>query len=805
MSADPAQPPSARDRALGVVAELGVPLAYFVGTLGFSRHLRRFEANPDEGINLAKAALRGRGHTLYDDVWSDQPPLFTEMLRGLFAVVGEDVVAGRVLVLACACALLWACARIARLAWGAREALVATCLLVVVPPIPSLSISVMIGLPALAFGTLAVAAAAHAHAGGHPAWRAASGALLAAGVLTKLSAGLLAPVLLAGVVFGTRRGARRRPALVFTGAFLGTAALGFFLLAGPQAVAQLVTSHVVARRDAVFRAQDQYGLVEVGADLVWLGALGFVGIVVALRHPGVIPRVIVGWAAVAIVALAVHRPLWRHHLPLATVPAALLAAPVVVTAVGAIRRRTAPWFEGRRAPRVALVLLAVLSVTSLAIDAGRWRLPRPEPAGVRGDDAIVAALRTLARPGDTILTDRPIFAFRAGVPVVPETAVFSGKRLHTGLLDEARLIEVVAGERPALVLLGRFSLPRLRAEVRARYRAVLERRGQTLFRRADADESTPSCAWPAYLDEPAGWYGSLEARTIAEHVLRAQHPGGGWAKNEDRHHAWTHDGGDPGDAAAHAEDCATIDNGATTTELRFLARVLGATGDARYEAAFLRGLDHLLAAQTPRGGWPQVPGFRAGSYPAAITLNDDAMAHVMELVDAVGNDPAYGFVDAARRTAARDAFDRGVQCLVRAQVRVAGVSSVWCAQHDPVTLAPVAARSYEPASLSGLESVGVVRVLMRVVRPAPDVVAAVEAAVRWFERSRIESAPPRWARFYDLVTGVPIFPDRDGTRAPSESAVSVERRMGYVYVTDAPQRLLETDVPRWRARLADGR
>lgn len=393
-------------------------------------------------------------------------------------------------------------------------------------------------------------------------------------------------------------------------------------------------------------------------------------------------------------------------------------------------------------------------------------------------------------------------AFRAGVPVVAETAVFSAKRLQTGLLDEARLTELVARERPTFVVLGRFPLPTLRAEVRARYRRLLERRGQTLYRRADADGSTPSCAWPACLDEPAAWYGSPEARSLADHVLRAQHPGGGWAKNEDRRHAWSHVAADPRDASSHPEDCATIDNGATTTELRFLARVHAATGDARCAAAFLRGLEHLLAAQTPSGGWPQVPGSRAGSFHAAVTLNDDAMTRVMELLDAVAGDPTYGFVDDARRAAARAAFSRGVACLVRAQVRVAGVPTVWGAQHDPVTLAPVAARSFEPASLSGLESVGVVRVLMRVPDPAPDVLASIEAAVRWFERSRLEATPPRWARFYDLVSGAPIYPDRDGTLAPTEAALSAERRTGYVYETDAPQALLDADVPRWRARLA---
>ena len=39
--------------------------------------------------------------------------------------------------------------------------------------------------------------------------------------------------------------------------------------------------------------------------------------------------------------------------------------------------------------------------------------------------------------------------------------------------------------------------------------------------------------------------------------------------------------------------------------MRFLALMVQATRDIRYRAAFDRGVDYLLAAQYPNGGWPQ--------------------------------------------------------------------------------------------------------------------------------------------------------------------------------------------------------
>ena len=47
--------------------------------------------------------------------------------------------------------------------------------------------------------------------------------------------------------------------------------------------------------------------------------------------------------------------------------------------------------------------------------------------------------------------------------------------------------------------------------------------------------------------------------------------------------------------------------------------------------AFRRGLDYLLKAQYPNGGWPQFYPLRNG-YWSHITYNDDAMAGVLELL-----------------------------------------------------------------------------------------------------------------------------------------------------------------------------
>ncbi len=56
-----------------------------------------------------------------------------------------------------------------------------------------------------------------------------------------------------------------------------------------------------------------------------------------------------------------------------------------------------------------------------------------------------------------------------------------------------------------------------------------------------------------------------------------------------------------------------------------------------------------------------------------------------------------------------------------------GKKTVWCAQHDEVTLAPRPARAFEPVSLVSAESAGILTLLMSLDQPSPAVIAAVEA------------------------------------------------------------------------------
>lgn len=330
------------------------------------------------------------------------------------------------------------------------------------------------------------------------------------------------------------------------------------------------------------------------------------------------------------------------------------------------------------------------------------------------------------------------------------------------------------------------------------------------------------------LTKPAEWYGDAEARRLADNLVSFQTPAGGWCKNTDFTGRCRAPGevfgAETGSLKLSANDfdrpsdarwsyVGTFDNDATTTELRFLAKVISAnstnTNCPVWNKAFMHGLDYIFAAQFPNGGWPQVWPLQGG-YHDAVTFNDDAMLSVIELLhDVATGEMDYTFVPAEMRARAAASMQRGIDCVLAAQIRVGGRRTVWCQQHDALTLQPVSARNYEMPSQASGESGNIVLFLMRLPNPDSNVVAAVKAASAWFEQTKImgkafknegaagrmlEDAPgngPIWARYYEIGTDLPIYGDRDQTIHDNVNEISQERRKGYRWFNDTGKRVLE--------------
>ncbi|RZK33374.1 MAG: pectate lyase [Hymenobacter sp.] len=208
----------------------------------------------------------------------------------------------------------------------------------------------------------------------------------------------------------------------------------------------------------------------------------------------------------------------------------------------------------------------------------------------------------------------------------------------------------------------------------------------------------------------------------------------------------------------------------------------------------------------------------------AKSPNDNAMIKALTVLQAVARKREdFALVDPALVAPAQKAVDQGVQCILKTQYVQRGKLTVWCAQHDRVTLLPCKARAFELASLSGDESVGITEFLLTLPNPSTEVRRAVAAAVAWFQASKIENtavqdiADPKqpkgrdrvmvpqagstlWARFYDLNTNQPIYVGRDGVPHARLADIENERRTGYVYAATWPEKLLNRDYPKWQQK-----
>lgn len=311
---------------------------------------------------------------------------------------------------------------------------------------------------------------------------------------------------------------------------------------------------------------------------------------------------------------------------------------------------------------------------------------------------------------------------------------------------------------------------------------------------------------------------------IAERIIAFQLPDGGWPKSFNPLLNVPED--ELRNLLGRSLERSTLDNRTTYTHIAYLAKAFSACGDARFRAAAERGLDYIFDEQRPSGGW-------RGADVDAVTYNDDVMIGVMRLLNDINNQqPYFSWLDLQRRQQAASSLERAIDVTLKCQIKVNGLKTGWCQQHSHETFLPVKARSYELPSICPVESTGVVRFLMTIAQPSPEVIDAIESAIRWIDRSAIEGqrvqevdipatrfeghtatrdrivvedpdAPRIWTRYYQIETNRPFFCNRDGTIVYSLAEVHPERRTGYGWYSSAPNRLLEIDYPAWKASLAE--
>jgi PelA/Pel-15E family pectate lyase len=321
-----------------------------------------------------------------------------------------------------------------------------------------------------------------------------------------------------------------------------------------------------------------------------------------------------------------------------------------------------------------------------------------------------------------------------------------------------------------------------------------------------------------------------DVREIADNILLYQQPNGGWPKNYDMLAILTDE--QKAILSQHKDSLHTnFDNGATYTQIEYLAKAYTLLGDKKYEEAALKGFDFILKAQYGNGGWPQFYPDVSG-YRKYITFNDGAMIRIMQVLQHIAqNEPYYSFVNNEFRKEVNNAYQKGIDCILKCQIVENEKPTVWCQQHDNITLKPVGARTFELPSKASSESAEIVRLLTHVKNPNAEIVNAVKNAVAWFQKVEIKdtriktipakdvvykfheakfdkivvtdsTAPPIWTRYYELETDRPMFANRDGKKVYHLSDVSRERRTGYAWYGYWPEKIISVEYPAWLKKIS---
>jgi PelA/Pel-15E family pectate lyase len=329
-------------------------------------------------------------------------------------------------------------------------------------------------------------------------------------------------------------------------------------------------------------------------------------------------------------------------------------------------------------------------------------------------------------------------------------------------------------------------------------------------------------------DQPA--YKPEQIDEIVANILLFQRDNGGWPKDYDMLAILTPDQVEIV-RSTHDRDDTSYDNHNIHSQVEYLAHAYAVRGKREWRDACLRGLDFILASQLPSGGFPQRYPSPTG-YSAHITFNDGVMIGILNVLQDVSEgSSAWRGLDPIRSRQAHGALQRGIACILKCQIVAEGQRTGWCQQHDPETFAAASSRTFELASICPQETTEIARFLMRAEAPGDDVVQAVTDAVRWLENVRLHdtrvekvkapvesflrhdadfdvvvthdpTAPPIWARHYEIGTDRPVFAGRDAVKRYSLAEIERERRTGTPWYGGWPRGLLSKEYPAWRDKHA---
>ncbi|MEC4849925.1 MAG: glycosyltransferase family 39 protein, partial [Jaaginema sp. PMC 1079.18] len=428
-----------------------------------------FVFDTDEGQELIKAVLYSQGYSLYDPIWSDQPPLLTVVLSAWFKVWGESIVAARSLILLFATLLVWAFANLIRLSLGKVEACLAVIMLAISGNFLRLSVSVMIGIPCLSLAILSLYLLVLAQKQNQLYLLLLSGISLAFSLQFKMFTIFLLPIwsiLIFESEWQNKRQIFTRNIAIKLAIWLGAIAFTFLLVGITNNSLQLQSFfqfHLTEDLHDVF--VNENSLLDVS--LMYLQEIDYtllaiLGLGTVVKSPTWLAKIPLFWLMIATVILIRHKPVWYHHYLLLSIPLTWLALYGLHFAFSFWKSKyqyQSRHFLNAKSGIFRKIVLGLCILEAIATPVKIAVLQWQNQILLHDSQVhweIVTEIERYKTATNWLFTDNPSYAFYAGLKVPPEIAVLSRKRVAAGQMTPEYLESLLDRYDPEQIILERF-------------------------------------------------------------------------------------------------------------------------------------------------------------------------------------------------------------------------------------------------------------------------------------------------------------------------------------------------------------
>ncbi|MFN2235426.1 MAG: hypothetical protein ACK2U1_14455, partial [Anaerolineales bacterium] len=327
------------------------------------------------------------------------------------------------------------------------------------------------------------------------AWLLLSSITLCISVTIKLFTGFLAPIFVIGILAFEYFGRDQKlkwyqyflPAFIWGIVFSTCLLIVGLTLVGPQNVYQLLENHLIASNTD---QNEKFIYLTINwhlKNIVPFLLLFLLGSIEALREKKWIILYPVAWSLTAYFMLLFHYPVWDHHQHLITIPAVIPASHAVILAARKVQssiQNDLPLKYGNLISYAALLLFLLIFIrppSSLDILEQKPSLSGSGLGLSMGEERIIYMMDNRAKDDTWVVTDIPMYAYLAGLPVPPEIAVISSKRVETGLITDKDMIDIVQKYQPEEVLIGRFNFPLLTSYLAEHYHIIHQTGNKILY------------------------------------------------------------------------------------------------------------------------------------------------------------------------------------------------------------------------------------------------------------------------------------------------------------------------------------